>query len=66
MVEDLIGFLERWLPEFARSDRSYVTVALGCTGGHHRSVHVAERLAAHFRERSAQVEVRHSELSRDS
>ena len=66
MVEDLIAFLERWLPEFARTDRSYVTVALGCTGGHHRSVYLAERLAAHFRKQSAQVEVRHSELARDA
>jgi len=66
MIADLIAFLERWLPEFQRSDRSYVTVALGCTGGHHRSVHVAERLAAHFREQSAQVEVRHIELSQHS
>jgi RNase adapter protein RapZ len=63
MISDLIAFLERWLPEFSKSDRSYVTVALGCTGGQHRSVYVAEQLAAHFRAGSAQVEVLHSELT---
>ena len=45
---DLIAFLERWLPSLVRSNRSYLTVAVGCTGGQHRSVHLAERLAAHF------------------
>jgi UPF0042 nucleotide-binding protein len=62
MIGDLIAFLERWLPEFSKSDRSYITVALGCTGGQHRSVFVTERLAAHFRQGSTKVEVRHSEL----
>lgn len=63
MVDDLTAFLERWLPEFERSDRSYVTVALGCTGGHHRSVYVAEQLAERFRDRYTTVDVRHAELS---
>jgi UPF0042 nucleotide-binding protein len=46
--EDLHGFLARWLPEVQRDNRSYVTVAIGCTGGRHRSVYLTERLAAAF------------------
>jgi UPF0042 nucleotide-binding protein len=46
MVADIRQFLQRWLPSFARDHRSYVTVAIGCTGGQHRSVYIATRLAA--------------------
>ena len=48
MEADLRAFLERWLPAHEASARSYVTVAIGCTGGRHRSVHLAERLAEAF------------------
>ena len=49
--EDIRGFLERWLPEVERDNRSYLTIAIGCTGGRHRSVYLVERLAAAFRGR---------------
>lgn len=48
MEADLRAFLERWLPEHEANARSYVTVAIGCTGGQHRSVYLAERLAEQF------------------
>lgn len=62
MVNDLIAFLESWLPSFADSNRSYMTISIGCTGGQHRSVYVSEQLSAHFRKSYANVQVRHTEL----
>ena len=48
MLSDISDFLRRWLPALARDHRSYVTVAIGCTGGQHRSVYLVEKLAAQF------------------
>lgn len=62
LLADIRGFVENWLPCFIRDHRAYLTVAIGCTGGQHRSVYFAESLAAAFRERE-QVLVRHRELS---
>ncbi|HCT40528.1 MAG TPA: RNase adapter RapZ [Moraxellaceae bacterium] len=59
---DIAGFLLKWLPEFRENDRSYVTVAIGCTGGQHRSVYMVERLSARFREEFPHVQVRHRDL----
>ena len=59
---DMTALLERWLPHFVQDDRSYVTVSIGCTGGRHRSVYLAERLTEHFRERHTQVLTFHREL----
>ena len=62
MLSDIRDYVERWLPCFLRDNRSYLTVAIGCTGGRHRSVYFAETLAAYFRA-SRKVLVRHRELS---
>jgi UPF0042 nucleotide-binding protein len=62
MVADIGHFLEGWLPRFERSERSYLTVAIGCTGGQHRSVFVAESLARKFSRLRDYVMVRHREL----
>ena len=62
MLSDIRGFLGRWLPCYAAENRSYVTVAIGCTGGKHRSVYFAEALASHFG-RDRRVLVRHRELA---
>lgn len=63
-VEHISGFLDMWLPKLkADSTRSYATIAFGCTGGRHRSVYLAERLAAHARSRGwDEVAVHHREL----
>ena len=64
MTEDLIHFLENRLPEYESVNRGYLTIAIGCTGGQHRSVYLVERLAAHFRARYPQLIVRHNALPR--
>ncbi|MBL8505315.1 MAG: RNase adaptor protein RapZ, partial [Methylobacillus glycogenes] len=64
MFDDISGFVERWLPSFVADNRSYLTVALGCTGGQHRSVYLVERLGKYFREREGKVMIRHRELEK--
>ncbi|MCY3885266.1 MAG: RNase adapter RapZ [Gammaproteobacteria bacterium] len=61
MHSQIVGFLHQWLPEFERQNRVYMTVATGCTGGRHRSVYMAERLASSFRDAYPNVLVRHRE-----
>lgn len=62
-VSQVAAFLDTWLPRMQSDTRSYVTIAFGCTGGRHRSVYLAERLAEHARERGwAEVAVHHREL----
>jgi UPF0042 nucleotide-binding protein len=63
-LEDVRTLLARWLPEIVRENRSYVTVAIGCTGGRHRSVYMAERLAQAF-SADWRVLVRHRGLARE-
>jgi RNase adapter protein RapZ len=63
MLADITAYLDKWLPRFALGNRSYITVALGCTGGQHRSVYLCERLEQHFRHSFSGVQVRHRELA---
>lgn len=62
MFDDIRRYLETWVPKFEANNRMYITVAIGCTGGQHRSVHMTEKLWAHFRETMPNVLVRHREL----
>ena len=62
LLTDIRSFVEKWLPAFKNDNRSYLTVAIGCTGGQHRSVYMVEQLARHFRA-AERVLVRHRELS---
>ena len=62
MFDDIHGFLQNWLPEFQANNRTYMTVSIGCTGGQHRSVYMAERLLNHYQDEFANVQLRHREL----
>ena len=62
MYEDVLGFLQRWIPEYKNVHRGYLTVGIGCTGGQHRSVCMAEKLAKALREFHDPVLIRHDGL----
>jgi UPF0042 nucleotide-binding protein len=64
MIADLTAFLEKRVSEFSQANRSYLTIAIGCTGGLHRSVYIAEQLAQHFRKAHPQVLTRHDSLQK--
>jgi RNase adapter protein RapZ len=61
--QDITDFLERWIPRFEAEGRSYLTIAIGCTGGQHRSVYLVDALSKHFKSPTLNVIVRHRELS---
>lgn len=63
MFNDIYHFLDKWLPRFIAGNRSYITVSLGCTGGQHRSVYMAERLARAFAPQYRDVQIRHREMA---
>tara|TARA_R110002072_G_scaffold11196_2_gene50893 strand:- start:52148 stop:53038 length:891 start_codon:yes stop_codon:yes gene_type:complete len=65
MLSDIQQFLSRWLPRFEASNRSYMTIAIGCTGGQHRSVYLCERLRQGFDGKIMNLQVLHRELKRE-
>ncbi len=62
MLGDIISYLHKWLPQFANSNRSYLTIGIGCTGGQHRSVYICEKLGETFKALQSNVQIRHKEL----
>ena len=62
MLADLNGFLSRWIPRYAATNRSYLTIAVGCTGGQHRSVYMCNQLSQQFTKQFANIQVQHREL----
>jgi UPF0042 nucleotide-binding protein len=62
MYQDILQFMQKWIPEYLDFNRNYLTVALGCTGGQHRSVYMAEKLAAELSVEHGLVLTRHNEL----
>jgi UPF0042 nucleotide-binding protein len=63
MYEDIVAFLDRWIPRFEDAHRGYLTIAIGCTGGQHRSVHMAEKIATELRKKHEPVLTRHNNIS---
>ncbi len=64
MYDDILAFLKRWIPEYLDAHRGYLTIAIGCTGGQHRSVYMADKLSAALQGVHEPVSTRHNELGR--
>lgn len=64
MYNDIEHYLTRWLPRYQANNRSYITVAIGCTGGQHRSVYLSERLQRYFDQFYSDVQVRHRDINK--
>jgi len=63
MYQSIASFIGQWIPKFEAENRSYVTISIGCTGGHHRSVYLTEKLGAAFQKTRTNVTIRHKQLS---
>lgn len=63
LKDDIVSFLERWVPIFESDGRNYLTIAIGCTGGQHRSVYLAEKISTYFQNSGCEAITRHRELS---
>lgn len=63
MKQQIIHFLDIWIPRFEQENRNYMTICIGCTGGQHRSVYMVEAIAGYFTGNRSNVMIRHRELS---
>lgn len=63
MLEDISSFINKWIPTFESENRSYMNIAIGCTGGYHRSVYLVEKIGSALKEKYNNVVIRHRELS---
>lgn len=62
MYQDICAFVSKWLPTFKADNRSYLTLAIGCTGGRHRSVYIVNQIAEQFKKQTTNVQVQHRDL----
>ena len=62
LFQDICQYLDNWLPRYREGNRSYMNIALGCTGGQHRSVYLAERLFRHYKGTLPDINIKHREL----
>ena len=62
LFRDICHYLDNWLPRYREGNRSYMNITLGCTGGQHRSVYLAERLFQHYKGQLPTLNIRHREL----
>ena len=63
MFASIYGFLSDWIPRFEKENRSYMTISIGCTGGKHRSVYLAERIAKEFKQQRENISIRHRDMA---